>query len=155
MEFEWVAIALGDVVWISVAFVLGLLASLIGLPPLVGFLVTGFVLGFFGMAGGEVLDKIADLGITLLLFTVGLKMDVRALLRPQEGRSRVPGRQDAGAPSGRFHAVTQSSDLLAEIFASFQPRETRSGAYPHISAAHPSSRPIRPYTGTFSVLNGS
>ncbi len=83
MEFEWVAIALGDVVWISLAFLLGLLASLVGLPPLVGFLVTGFVLGFFGMAGGDVLNKIADLGITLLLFTVGLKLDLRALLRPQ------------------------------------------------------------------------
>ena len=83
MEFEWVAIALGDVAWISVAFVLGLLASQIGLPPLVGFLVTGFLLGYFGMAGGEVLDKLADLGITILLFTVGLKLNLRALIRPQ------------------------------------------------------------------------
>ncbi len=27
MDFEWVAIALGDVTWISLAFVLGYLAS--------------------------------------------------------------------------------------------------------------------------------
>ncbi len=35
------------------------------------------------MASGEVLQKLADLGITLLLFTVGLKLDLKTLLRPQ------------------------------------------------------------------------
>jgi len=83
MEFEWVAIALGDVVWISLAFVFGFLASQIGLPPLIGFLVTGFVLSFFGHAGSDVLNKLADLGITLLLFTVGLKLNLRQLIKPQ------------------------------------------------------------------------
>ena len=42
MDFELVAIALGDVVWISVAFVLGLVSKSLGLPPLVGYLITGF-----------------------------------------------------------------------------------------------------------------
>ena len=40
MDFEWVAIALGDVTWISLAFSLGFLARLVNLPPLVGFLAT-------------------------------------------------------------------------------------------------------------------
>ncbi|MFC1681439.1 cation:proton antiporter [Pseudomonadota bacterium] len=83
MDFEWVAIALGDVAWVSMAFALGFGARLIGLPPLVGFLATGFVLNSLGMASGEVLRKLADLGITLLLFTVGLKLDLKTLLRPQ------------------------------------------------------------------------
>jgi predicted Kef-type K+ transport protein len=83
MDFEWVAIALGDVAWISLAFALGFGARLIGLPPLVGFLATGFVLNYLGIASGEVLQKLADLGITLLLFTVGLKLDLKTLLRPQ------------------------------------------------------------------------
>lgn len=83
MEFELIAIALGDVAWITIAFAFGFVASQIRLPPLVGFLITGFVLGYFGMAGGDVLNKIADLGITILLFTVGLKLDLRALIRPQ------------------------------------------------------------------------
>lgn len=83
MDFEWVAIALGDVAWISLAFVLGLLARLIGLPPLVGFLATGFLLNYFGTSGGEMLQKLADLGITLLLFTVGLKLNLKVLIRPQ------------------------------------------------------------------------
>ena len=83
MDFEWVAIALGDVAWISLAFALGFGSRLVGLPPLVGFLATGFVLNTFGIASGEVLQKLADLGITLLLFTVGLKLDLKTLARPQ------------------------------------------------------------------------
>ena len=83
MDFEWVAIALGDVAWISLAFALGFLAKTIGLPPLVGFLATGFILNALGIASGEMLQKLADLGITLLLFTVGLKLNLKVLIRPQ------------------------------------------------------------------------
>jgi len=83
MDFQWIAIALGDVVWISIAFVLGLLSRSVGLPPLVGFLATGFLLNAYGITSGEMLGKLADLGITLLLFTVGLKLNLRTLGRPQ------------------------------------------------------------------------
>ncbi len=83
MDFEWVAVALGDVAWISLAFCLGFLARQIGLPPLVGFLATGFVLNYLGIVSGEMLQKLADLGITLLLFTVGLKLNLKVLIRPQ------------------------------------------------------------------------
>ena len=83
MDFEWVAIALGDVVWITLAFCLGLLARTIGLPPLAGYLATGFLLEYLGIASGETLQKLADLGITLLLFSVGLKLDIKMLARPQ------------------------------------------------------------------------
>lgn len=83
MDFELVAIALGDVSWITLAFVMGLIARLVSLPPLVGFLATGFILNYLGIASGETLQKLADLGITLLLFTVGLKLNLRMLIRPQ------------------------------------------------------------------------
>ena len=83
MDFELIAIALGDVAWIALAFVLGLLSRAVGLPPMVGFLATGFVLNLYGVASGEVLQKLSDLGITLLLFTVGLKLNLRTLARPQ------------------------------------------------------------------------
>lgn len=83
MDFEWVAIALSDVGWISLAFILGFLARSIGLPPLVGFLATGFVLNYLGFASGEMLQKLADLGITLLLFAVGLKLNLKVLIRPE------------------------------------------------------------------------
>lgn len=83
MDFGLAAIALGDITWILLAFLLGYLAKLVNLPPLVGFLATGFILNFTGATSGETLQKLADLGITLLLFTVGLKLDLKVLLRPQ------------------------------------------------------------------------
>jgi len=83
MDFEWVAIALTDVTWITLAFVFGFLAKQVNLPPLVGFLATGFVLNYYGITGNGGLEKLADLGITLLLFTVGLKLNLKVLLRPQ------------------------------------------------------------------------
>jgi glutathione-regulated potassium-efflux system ancillary protein KefC len=83
MDFEWIAIALGDVVWIVVAFAMGALSRAVGLPPLVGFLAAGFLLNTQGIAGGETLEKLSDLGVTLLLFIVGLKLNLATLGRPQ------------------------------------------------------------------------
>lgn len=83
MDLAWVAIALGDVAWITLAFALGFAARLVGQPPLVGFLATGFLLNYLGIGSGDMLQKLADLGITLLLFTIGLKMNPKVLLRPQ------------------------------------------------------------------------
>jgi predicted Kef-type K+ transport protein len=83
VDFEWVAIALGDVAWIAMAFALGFLARLLGLPPMVGFLATGFLLNAQGIPVSNMMAKMADLGITLLLFTVGLKLNLPTLARPQ------------------------------------------------------------------------
>lgn len=68
---------------ISIALALGLVARLVGLPPLVGFLAAGFLLNGFGFSPGDDLELIADLGVYLLLFGIGLKLDLRGLLRPQ------------------------------------------------------------------------
>ncbi|MEM9622858.1 MAG: cation:proton antiporter [Pseudomonadota bacterium] len=83
MDYEWVALGLSEVTWIALAFVLGLLARTVGLPPLVGFLVAGFLLNAQGVTDTGLLQKLADLGITLLLFTVGLKLNLGTLARPQ------------------------------------------------------------------------
>lgn len=72
-----------DPVWIAVAYLFGFIVWQIGLPPLVGFLIAGFVLNAVGASGGEFLNEMADLGVTLLLFTIGLKLNVRQLLRPE------------------------------------------------------------------------
>ena len=83
MELGLVAIALGDISWLFLAFAAGFLAKAFGLPPLVGFLCVGFLLKSQGIASSDGLNKLADLGITLLLFTVGLKLNLRTLMRPQ------------------------------------------------------------------------
>jgi predicted Kef-type K+ transport protein len=70
-----------DPVLLGVAFLMGFGASRIGLPPLAGFLVAGFVLHALGLEGGAPLARVSDLGITLLLFTIGLKLDLATLLR--------------------------------------------------------------------------
>ncbi|ALM90576.1 MULTISPECIES: cation:proton antiporter family protein [Alteromonas] len=61
------------------AFVCGLTVKLIGIPPLVGYLVAGFLLNFSGYTLTGDLTKIANLGITIMLFTIGLKLNVRDL----------------------------------------------------------------------------
>ncbi|MCP5153470.1 MAG: cation:proton antiporter [Ectothiorhodospiraceae bacterium] len=69
--------------WVAVAFCFGLAARQLGLPPLVGFLVAGFVLNGLGHRETEGLDAIAHLGVLLLLFSVGLKVRLRNVLRPE------------------------------------------------------------------------
>lgn len=72
-----------DPLWLLVALVLGLIAQQLRLPPLVGFLCAGFALHALGISGGPALDKFAELGVTLLLFTIGLKLRLRSLLAPE------------------------------------------------------------------------
>ena len=72
-----------DPIWLLVAFLMGFAVYRVGLPPLVGYLIAGFVLQAFGIVGGEVLEEIADLGVMLLLFTIGLKLKIRSLIKPE------------------------------------------------------------------------
>ena len=72
-----------DPLWILAAFIFGAVSSRIGLPPLVGYLLAGFVLNSFGVEGGDTLGKIADAGVTLLLFTIGLKLKLKSLAKPE------------------------------------------------------------------------
>lgn len=83
MEQQLLSIQYSDPFWIAIAFLCGLLIRSVGLPPLVGFLMAGFLLNALGAAGGEFLDAMADLGITLLLFTIGLKLKLKSLARPE------------------------------------------------------------------------
>jgi len=72
-----------DPLWVVAAFVFGVASSRIGLPPLVGYLIAGFVLNSFGVEGSETLGKIADAGVTLLLFSIGLKLKLKSLAKPE------------------------------------------------------------------------
>ncbi|MBB3142911.1 cation:proton antiporter family protein [Halomonas organivorans] len=63
------------------AFLGGLAAMCLRLPPLVGFLAGGFVLNALGYRSTPLFETLADVGVTLLLFSIGLKLDIRTLLR--------------------------------------------------------------------------
>lgn len=67
--------------YLGAALLGGLVAVLLRLPPLVGFLAAGFALGAGGAPHLPYLEPVADLGVVLLLFAIGLKLDVRTLLR--------------------------------------------------------------------------
>ena len=68
---------------IALAFAAGFAAQLVRLPPLIGFLAAGFLLHAMGFERTATLDTIANLGVTLLLFTIGLKLDIRTLMRSE------------------------------------------------------------------------
>jgi predicted Kef-type K+ transport protein len=66
---------------VGFAFFFGLLLSRLGLPPMVGFLVAGFAYNLAGFETPEGLQLVADLGVTLLLFSIGLKLDLKGLAK--------------------------------------------------------------------------
>ena len=78
-----------ETVWLGFAFFLGILAYTAGLPPLVGYLAAGFALSGVAsvidlpLGDGAVLKHISHLGVLLLLFTVGLKLKIKSLFRPE------------------------------------------------------------------------
>ncbi|MGL5361075.1 MAG: cation:proton antiporter [Shewanella sp.] len=68
-----------------ITLICGMLVSRIGLPPLIGYLIAGFVLFVFGIekASLPLLEELANLGVTLLLFAIGLKLDIRSLFKAE------------------------------------------------------------------------
>ena len=68
-----------DPIVIVLAFSAGLLMRRAGYPPMLGYLVAGFVAHALHVGSGEGLAPLADAGITLLLFTIGLKLNLQAL----------------------------------------------------------------------------
>ncbi|MCR8896935.1 cation:proton antiporter [Gordonia sp. GONU] len=68
-------------IYLVVIFGCGFLARLIRLPTLVGYLAAGFILHAPGIEQLPIIDTLAELGVTILLFTIGLKLDLRMLFR--------------------------------------------------------------------------
>ncbi len=67
-------------IYLAAVFVAGLAAIVLRLPPLIGFLAAGFLLNGLGVDKIAGLDVAANLGVTLMLFAIGLKLDIKALL---------------------------------------------------------------------------
>lgn len=76
----------------TVAFVLGMVASKLRLPPIVGYLIAGVVVGPYTpgvMADVKIAEELSEIGILLLMFGVGLHFSIRDLLEVR--RIAIPG----------------------------------------------------------------
>ncbi len=94
-----------DAIWVGAAYLAGLLGLRLGFPPLVGYLLAGFVLYLMGIRSSLQLQSLADIGVWLLLFTVGLKLRLQNLIRPE-----VLG-------VGGLHLIISSAVLVSLLFA--------------------------------------
>ncbi|MBL4940255.1 MAG: cation:proton antiporter [Colwellia sp.] len=72
-----------DFIWIFFAFICGFAAKTVKLPPSIGFLIAGFALNFLGYQADDSLTILSNLGITLMLFTIGLKLNVKSLFKSE------------------------------------------------------------------------
>lgn len=80
------------VISLAAAYVLGMAARALRLPPLVGYLLAGVAIGPFTpgfVADAHIVGELADIGVALLLFGVGLHFSLRDLL--SVWRIAVPG----------------------------------------------------------------
>jgi CPA2 family monovalent cation:H+ antiporter-2 len=76
----------------ALAFIFGFIANRLGLSPLVGYLTAGVALGSFApgfVADGDLAGQLAEIGIMLLMFGVGLHFSVADLMAVR--RLAIPG----------------------------------------------------------------
>jgi predicted Kef-type K+ transport protein len=66
-----------------IAFFCGFACKYVSIPPLVGYLAAGFILNILGFSSNPNLVTIANLGITVMLFTIGLKLNIKDLIKPE------------------------------------------------------------------------
>ena len=74
------------------AFILGAIANRLRMPPLVGYLISGVLVGPYTpgfVANGELATELSDIGVILLMFGVGLHFSLKDLLSVQA--VAVPG----------------------------------------------------------------
>lgn len=72
-----------ELLYFAIAFACGFSIYQLKLPPLIGFLMAGFILNLMGQQTTPLLSQLADLGVTILLFSIGLKLRVKNLVKPQ------------------------------------------------------------------------
>ena len=72
-----------EILAIAIAFGLGFVSRLAGFPPMIGYLAAGFMLKACDVEPTYLLNTFSGIGITLLLFCIGLKLEIKKLLNPQ------------------------------------------------------------------------
>lgn len=74
---------MNEVIYLGGAYFIGLLVNRLFFPPLVGYLIAGYALNYIQISPLPSLSHLADMGIELLLFTVGLKIKPRLLIKKE------------------------------------------------------------------------
>ncbi len=72
------------VILIAVCVPISIIFARIGIPTIVGFLVTGVVIGPFGLGlitEMHSVEVLAEIGVVLLLFTIGLEFSLSKMLK--------------------------------------------------------------------------
>lgn len=73
-----------EILWLIMAYVLGMAMQALRLPPLIGYLAAGIVLSLSGIhIETDVIHELGHLGVLLLLFTVGLHLRLKNIIRPE------------------------------------------------------------------------
>ncbi len=114
---------------LTVALVFGYLTHLMGLSPIVGYLLAGIVVGPHTpgfVADQSLAEQLAEVGVILLMFGVGLQFHIEELLAVR--RVAIPG------------ALTQS--LVATILARSWPGPSAGIGRPAWSSDWPSPLPV-------------
>ena len=66
----------------SAALFAGYLCRLIFIPTIVGFIASGYLFSLYDGSGRSLLDIPSEIGVELLLFSIGLKIKPSSLLNP-------------------------------------------------------------------------
>ena len=111
---------------LSIAVVLGMFCEKIGLSGIVGYLLAGTLLGpgVFNVltSGEEAIHSIAEIGVSLLLFTIGLEIN-RGMLKDLVGKGLVLGSLQifvtgaAGFGIARYFSINVSASLVIGAMA--------------------------------------
>ncbi|MCG8374669.1 MAG: cation:proton antiporter [Balneolales bacterium] len=73
-----------EILWLALAYVMGMGAQIFRLPPLIGYLLAGILLSVSGIEFNEyIIHEIGHIGVLLLLFTVGLHLRIKNIIQPE------------------------------------------------------------------------
>ena len=96
---------------LSVCGFVGILFDRLNVPPLVGYLIAGFILVFFGLGLenlGNLSKPLAELGIILVLFLAGIEIHLE-----------LPKKKKKGIKEGKNENEMSIKDQWKEIFSRF------------------------------------
>ena len=109
---------------LTAAATMGFTARKLGLPSVIGYLLTGLLVSPFTpgfVADNNQLALLADIGVVLLLFEVGIELDLRKISREQKGLLwGVPAQMGFGLLVGNtYFSLARHSNIWSSTHVTF------------------------------------